>query len=89
MKRLQIGHLRSQYHIASGPRLVEIVEIVGFVTMDDERMAIVFRELIDNDICVAILQKSETGIYIAQEVDVLGRDQPTAEKHAQERLQCV
>lgn len=89
MQRLQIGHLRSRYQIATGPKLVQVVEIVGFVSVDASTIAIVFRELVDNDICVVILRKSETGVYIGLEVDVVGQDQYTAEKHAQERLQCV
>lgn len=89
MKRMQIGHLRAQYQIAAGPMLVRIVEIVGFVSLDKSLIAIVFRELVDNDICVAILYKTEAGVYVASEVDIIGLDQHKAETHAQERLQCV
>jgi len=69
MKRYLPGDLKARYHIATGPRHVQVAEICGYVSTDDMRLAIVIRELVDNTICVIRLLRQEGGIYEAQGVE--------------------
>lgn len=87
MTRYLPGDLKARYHIATGPRHVQVVELCGYVSTDDVRMAIVIRELVDNEICVVRLLKTDGSIYEAQGVETGLSDQESGEKYAMEYVQ--
>lgn len=84
MTRYLPGDLKARYHIATGPRHVQVAEICGYVSTDAVRMAIVIRELVDNEICVVRLLRMDGDVYEAQGVETGLQDQEAGENYAKE-----
>lgn len=89
MQRLDPQELRSRYRIAAGPLHLPIVEIVAFVSDDEDRIAIVIRERVDNEICIVMLHIEESGTYVGCGAYIVGHSQSEAETIAKRELQCV
>lgn len=58
VKNIELTELRSKkYPLARGPQVVKTTEIAAFAREDDSRLAIVFKEHVDQDYCVAVLER--------------------------------